>query len=92
MGGGFPHEVALWVGLVSAFAALFSRARSADRKLVVWRTNIERDIQDLERRMSEAHAGDEKRETIHADFRAEVRAALRDISDRLARIEAKSEA
>lgn len=88
-------ELAQWVtlggGIVATATGLWARGRAADRQLVIWRTNIERDIQDLERRVTEAHAGDEKRESIHADFRGEVRTALREISDRLARIEARQE-
>ena len=87
-------HIFLTVGSVASAAFAIIRLYTLDRKRAVesalWKQGIEHRLSSAEQRMTDLHSTDEDSESEQRDFRKDVYAALREIRDRLTRIEARA--
>ncbi len=79
------RDVALALGIVGSYLTLRSNFRKNAADEAVRRNNIKRDIEDIRAEMLRLHKEDDE----VRDFRKDVYQALRDIRDRLTRMEAR---
>ena len=82
-------DAAYLLGLVATGSTLWGRQRAADRKAAEWRTNIERDIADLERRANEKADADRADREEAKQFRRDTYEGMREIREAVIEIRAE---
>ena len=83
------RDLALLSGLLGTWFAWWINAKRRAVEVATWRTNQERDIAELRREIERRHSADDAERAENKRFREDMYAALREIRDRLTRLEAK---
>lgn len=84
-------DAAYILGLLATASGLWGRQRASDRRQVEWRTNIERDVADLERRVTEKADADREEKAEAKQFRRDTYDGMREIREAVIEIKARLE-